>query len=305
MNATVWTVLAAALAIAAALGLRAVVRLMLEEARGSDIVREEVPLERLPSALDGLRVLFISDIHRRRLDSDLPARVEALGGAELVLIGGDVREKGVSLEQVRSNMALLRSIAPAYAVYGNHDYDGEIEELRSVLEAAGVLVLRNRHEYVRLVGREAFRLAGTDDPRTKRDRLGEALSLPACDRAKANAPLPEPDGTMPFTVLLAHDPILAHRSRHEGVEADLMLSGHTHGGQILLPLLGPAMRSSSVRKFRAGWFDLPGPAAAPKAGPRKVRLLVSSGYGTSKAPIRLNCPPEIHLLRLTRSDSDR
>lgn len=300
MKMVIGAALAAALAAAAALGGRALVRTMLKEAEGTDIVPEDVPLERLPAELEGLRLLFISDIHRRRLEPDLPERIEALGGAELVLIGGDVRETGVSLEQVRSNMALLRSIAPAYAVYGNHDYDGEIEELRAALEQEGVRVLRNRHEYVAVPGRSAFRLAGTDDPRTKRDRLREALDL-SDEAATAFSPRPEPGESMPFTVLLAHDPILAHRSRHEGIEADLMLSGHTHGGQIILPLLGPAMRSSSVRKFRAGWFDLPAPAAARKAGPRKVRLLVSSGYGTSKAPLRLNCPPEIHLLRLARS----
>lgn len=272
---------------------------MIREAAGSEVIQEAVPLEKLPSGLEGLKILFISDIHRRVIDPDLPRQVEKLGGAELVLIGGDVRETGVNLQQVRDNMRLLRSIAPAYAVFGNHDYDEDIAELDACLRAEDVTVLQNRFMFVDLPGRISFKLAGTDDPRTKRDRLEETLKTPLMPHKKA---LELFGGEAPFTLLMAHDPILAHRCRHSGIAANLVLSGHTHGGQIIFPLLGPAMRTASVRKFRAGWFDLPAPLAWQKTGPSKVRLLVSQGYGTSKAPIRLNCPPVIHLLSLERND---
>ncbi|SDR85740.1 Predicted phosphohydrolase, MPP superfamily [Paenibacillaceae bacterium GAS479] len=278
-------------------------RVMKEEAMGTDLMKETVPLARLPVGLEGLRILFISDIHRRRIDPGLSRQVEEQGGAELVLIGGDVRESGVSLELVRENMRLLSRLGPTYAVFGNHDYDEDIEALRSCLEDAEVKILQNRYQMIRLPGREPFKLAGTDDPRTLRDRLEETLTRPLA---------PEPDQSLmqlrrgssepPFTVLMTHDPILAYRSRQSGIAADLVLSGHTHGGQIVLPLFGPAMRTASVRKFRVGWFQLPAPVAWQKTGPHKVRLLVSPGYGTSKAPIRLNCPPAVHLLILTKGD---
>jgi predicted MPP superfamily phosphohydrolase len=274
------------------------IRRMMAEAASSRILAETVALERLPVSLEGLRILYVSDIHSRSLDEDLIRQIEEMGGAELVLIGGDLREKGVPLSRVEDNMRLLRRIAPVYAVFGNHDYDEDIDSLDQLLKRCSVVPLVNRHAWVTAGRRPPFKLAGVDDPRLCKDRLQEALDTPLEQSGMFHN---RQSAELPFTILLAHDPIIAHRN--PVIPADLILSGHTHGGQIILPLLGPAMRTASVRRFPSGWFELAGPLAdgRSKNGPVRVRMLVSPGYGTSKAPIRLNCPPVIHLLSLTRS----
>ncbi len=284
------------LVIAAWLGAM-LIRRMMAEAASSRIEAETVALERLPEELEGYRILYISDIHRRSLHEDVLREARDSGGADLVLIGGDMREKGVPLHRVEDNMRLLARIAPVYAVFGNHDHDEDIDSLAKLLERCGVIVLVNRYVWVQ-DGAAAFKLAGVDDPRLGKDRLQAALGTPLETAAVKAAGRPD----RPFTILLAHDPIIAHRN--PSIEADLVLSGHTHGGQIILPLIGPAMRTASVRRFPSGWFDLAGwcGKSNEKNGPERVRMLVSRGYGTSKAPIRWNCPPVIHLLSLTRSD---
>ncbi|MGU3566141.1 metallophosphoesterase [Paenibacillus sp. D51F] len=274
------------------------IRRMMAEAASSRIAAETVALERLPEALEGYRILYMSDIHRRSLNEDVLRQARDSGGADLVLIGGDMREKGVPLNRVEDNMRLLARIAPVYAVFGNHDHDEDIDSLAKLLERCGVTVLVNRYVWVQDGAAAPFKLAGVDDPRLGKDRLQAALGTPL-ETAEVKADSWPDD---PFTILLAHDPIIAHRN--PSIEADLVLSGHTHGGQIILPLIGPAMRTASVRRFRSGWFDLAGwcGKGQDKNGPERVRMLVSPGYGTSKAPIRWNCPPVIHLLSLTRSN---
>lgn len=262
---------------------------MVYEASRNRLREEEIGCERLPASFDGFRIFFISDIHRRKLHPSLIEMVRRAGGADLVLIGGDVREKGVPLERVRRNVRRLAGIAPVYMVYGNHDYDDDIKPLHKLLEREGVVTLRNESVFLSRGKGERIRLAGVDDPFTGRDRLGKAL---ANGRSQGV-----------FTLLAAHDPIIA--GRLERAEIDLMFSGHTHGGQLVLPLYGPVFRPGSVRTYCKGWFTLDpvGGSMETTTGPFPVRLFVSCGYGTSKAPIRLGVPPEAHLFTLRRARS--
>ncbi|AJY78013.1 hypothetical protein VN24_24900 [Paenibacillus beijingensis] len=262
---------------------------MVFESYRNRLQEEEISFERLPPAFDGFRIFFISDIHRRKLHPSLIAMVQQAGGADLVLIGGDVREKGVPLERVRHNVRRLAAIAPVYMVYGNHDYDDNIKPLQKLLQQESVRTLKNESVFLSR-GRERIRLAGVDDPFTERDSLKTALA----DRRASGV----------FTLLAAHDPIIADRLN--GADVDLVLSGHTHGGQMVLPLYGPVIRPGSVRTYCKGWFSLENKGgtsalAETTTGPRPVRLFVSCGYGTSKAPIRLGVPPETHLFTLRRN----
>ncbi|WP_274651676.1 metallophosphoesterase [Paenibacillus humicola] len=240
---------------------------------------QTVAHERLPGGFDGTRVLFISDVHRRVIPDAVIARCADTGGAELVLVGGDLREKGVPLARSRTNIRKLRRIAPIYLVYGNNDHRMDIRPLEVMLEEERVRVLSNE-SVVLEKGGSRIRLAGVDDPRTERDRLPLALE--------------EPEGGGPsFTLLLAHDPIIATRISPD-MRIDLALCGDTHGGQVVLPLLGPLVRRFSVMNFRCGWFR---PFKQP--GGETFRMFVSCGFGTSGMPIRFGTPAELHLFTLT------
>ena len=267
-----------AAALAAACAVLAAV--MVREAFRVRLHREEIVLPRLPAAFDGFRVFFISDVHRRTVRPLLGLLAREGGGADLVLIGGDLTERGVPHARVRDNVRLLAGVAPVYMVFGNHDYDENAEALARLLREERVTLLRNESRVIKR-GSEAIRLAGVDDPCSGRDDVRAALHGGRGGRTNC-------------TILLAHDPAIVERmTAGELRRTDLILAGHTHGGQIVLPLLGPLVRGlrylrgwqSPPRKFKAGGVGLP-------------RLFVSCGYGTSHLPLRLMAPAEAHLFTL-------
>jgi len=255
---------------------------MVTEAYRVRLIREEVAFARLPASLDGLRVLFLSDIHRRSIPARLLRRVEQAGGVDLVCIGGDLREGGVPWQRTKDNARLLAQLGPVYAVYGNHDYDDPIRPLDALLREEGVQPLVNGFVLVKGSDGSRLKICGVDDPITGRSRLAEALR-----RGEGDEP-----GL--FTLLLSHDPNILDRL--DGAQVDLVLSGHTHGGQIALPWYGPLLRSTEILTYLRGWHvQRRGVAGAP------ARLYVSTGFGTSKLPLRLLAPAEVRLFILRRA----
>ena len=269
-----WWIIGAAAAAAVGMAVWMVV-----EAYRCRVIREEVQLKRLPASFDGLRLLFISDIHRRSIPERLVNAIVEAGGADMVCIGGDLKEGGVPLERSRANVRMLSRIGPVYAVYGNHDYDEPIEQLDALLREEGVHPLVNEFVQVTRPDGSHIKLCGLDDPITGRARLTQALH-----NGQGN-------GEAPFTLLLSHDPNIL--SRLNGAEVDLILAGHTHGGQITLPIYGPLLRSPEILTYVSGWHT-----AVNEHSSLKTRLYVSTGFGTSKLPIRLGAPAEARLFIL-------
>ncbi|CAH8714332.1 metallophosphoesterase [Paenibacillus thiaminolyticus] len=257
------------------LGFCAVTGYMLREASGCNIVEEEVSLMRLPSSFDGTRLFFISDIHRRTITERELAALLQHSKADLVIVGGDMTEAGVPLERCRHNIRMLSRLGPVVAVHGNHDYNTDIRRLDDMLRELGVKLLDN--EAIRLERDGAgIWLVGWDDFSTGRTNVKLSMldvrERPGC------------------TIVVTHDPLSLRRENMEGI--DLVLSGHTHGGQICLPGFGPIRTGKFYRQYLAGWY-----AFAGKDGHR-TRLFISRGYGTSHAPVRLCSPPEVHFITL-------
>jgi uncharacterized protein len=260
------------------------------EARRVTVRETDVELNRLPASFEGTRIFFISDIHRRLLDRRVVEQAAAGGRVDLVLIGGDLRERGVPLSRTRSNIKLLASLGPVYMVYGNHDYDDQARELEVLLREEGVRVLSNDSVVLEQRGGGRLRLAGVDDAKSGRDRLEMTLAPPVDSPGRI-----EQD----CTILLAHDPIMIEKlmNRPE-LYVDLVLAGHTHGGQLVLPRIGPLYRSYTTLTYQGGWYEL---KVREAAGERRLRLFVSKGYGTSHLPLRLNAPAEAHVLILRQA----
>lgn len=224
---------------------------------------------RLPGAFDGLRILQISDVHA---DTSGPAvqRTTALVrdvDCDLCVLTGDFR--GATFGPFDSAMASMRGLveavgAPVYAVLGNHDSI----DMVGPLEAMGARVLLNRAVRIER-GVAAIYLAGVDDAHFYRtDNLDLALGEVPSDA---------------YTILLSHSPELWRQAAHSDV--DLMLSGHTHGGQICLPGGIPVFLSAKLprRLGRGAWRHL------------GLEGYTSLGCGSSVVPVRFNCPPEITL----------
>lgn len=237
----------------------------------------------LPSGFHGLRVAQLSDIHLDEYTEpsfleEIVKRVNSLA-PDVVLLTGDFVTRG-SLTFVAANHAvqrcaeILRTLAchERYAVLGNHDVTVGAALVTNSLESHGVPVLRNR--YVDLTrGGSSLSLGGTADPGTDLPDLN--LAIPA-----------RPKGPV---ILMAHAPDYADSvaAHPRASSVDLMLSGHSHGGQIRLPIVGPVVLPPMGRKYVEGPYQL-----------GRMQLYVNRGIGTVGLPFRLNCPPEISLFTL-------
>lgn len=257
---------------------------MIREAFLVNVEQRSFELARLPDSFVGTQFLFISDIHRRVLSPKTIARLQANHRIELVCIGGDLTEKGVPLARVRHNVALLRQLAPVYFVHGNNDYKTDYRRLDIMLQELSVRILDNEAVLLEKEN-EAVWLVGVDDPNTKRDNLRLAF-------AEVN------DDTV-CTLLLAHDPMIAERLGDKGI--DLILCGHTHGGQVCLPGYGPLYGTAGGQpiKYTAGLFRFKRQVRG--GGELETQMFVSRGFGTSALPIRAFCKSEMHVITLTKT----
>lgn len=244
--------------------------------RGPRDVRHEIRLPRWPRALDGFRIVQISDVHigpllDRRFAEEVTRRVNALD-PDLIVITGDLVDGPVEhLADEVAPFADLRARHGVYFVTGNHDYYSGVDPWLEKVRELGIRPLRNERVTIERDG-AAFDLAGVDDHRAALFGPGHGEDV---RRALAGRDPERP------VILLAHDPTTFKKAARHGV--DLQISGHTHGGQ-LWPF-GYVVRL--VVSFVAGPY---------REG--ESRLFVSRGTGFWGPPMRLGAPAEINELVL-------
>ncbi len=239
----------------------------LHERLQMSVTRATLPVEGLPPAFAGFKIAFLTDVHRSGLvPAVLIAEAVALAMREqpdLVILGGDyvtnfdARFAG----PVAEVLGTLSAPAGVIAVLGNHDDERVVP---AALTHRRIHVLREDRMRVTRAG------ASLDFLGIGYWTKGVSKIAPLIDRS-----------VMP--VLLAHDP--RRITEAETLEIPLVLSGHTHGGQIVLPPFGPLNR-----------FRFPIVEGTLKRG--KTLLFVSRGIGTIYLPLRINCPPEVAILTL-------
>ena len=232
------------------------------------VVRTSIPVSGLRPELDGLRIGLITDLHH---SETVPAsdvvKARTLMMAErpdLIVLGGDYVTWGDRSYVAPCSEALAGLQAPfgVYAVVGNHDDD---REMPAALVAHGYEVLRDARTTVRVRG-EKLELVGV---RFWTRRAREIARLVR--------------GAQATVVLLAHDP--RRLDEAAALNIPLVLSGHTHGGQVVLPGLGAV----AARKF---------PVVAGLGRRGNTSVFVSRGVGTVYVPYRLNCPPDVSVITL-------
>ncbi|WP_433742897.1 metallophosphoesterase [Falsibacillus pallidus] len=240
---------------------------MLQEAFQNRVLFQTLTFPEYPENMEPLNIFFISDIHRRTIHSSIIERVQTK--ADIVVIGGDLLEKGVPLTRIKENLALLKKIAPTYFIWGNNDYEVDQASFTRLLHEEGIKALKNETEFVSLgMGKEFF-LLGIDDMNQRQARLDEALRQ--CT-------------TPGFRILASHNPAIIHKMKdYPGHNISLILSGHTHGGQIHIFGYSP---------YKRGTLKTNGPVAQ----------LISNGYGTTAVPLRLGARPETHLLTISHGN---
>lgn len=246
-------------------------------ARTPPVKRVDVPLPGLDPALDGLRIAQLSDVHvgntiGREFVEAVVERTNREKVDFVALTGDFVDGKPDALREAVAPLAQLRSRHGSFFVTGNHEYFSGASAWCAEFTAMGIRVLRNETVVVEHDGAR-LAIAGIDDPFASEPGHGPDLV-----RALANRPADAP------VVLLAHQPVFAEQADHVGVS--LMLSGHTHGGQ-LWPF------SALVRLVQ--------PIVAGLVQVGRTMVYVSRGTGWWGPPMRLGAPNEITVLTLRRA----
>jgi predicted MPP superfamily phosphohydrolase len=241
-------------------------------------------LARLPRAFSGFRAVQISDIHmggwmnlsRFQSVADLIAAQKP----DVLLITGDflyghrfIESSKKGLNDLAEVLSPLAASIPSFAVLGNHDYWTNQEAVREMLCRSGVKDLTNTVFVLKRAG-ENLRLCGLDDIHHGDVRLDDVIGQLSENGA---------------AILLVHEPDFADISAATG-KFDLQVSGHTHGGQVVIPFYGPPILPRSGRKYPSGLY---------KVG--NMFQYTNRGVGVDRMPIRFNCPAEITVFELESS----
>jgi predicted MPP superfamily phosphohydrolase len=243
----------------------------LDERHQLQIARADLPVAGLPPALAGLRIGFITDVHCSRWGSPeyvgLAARRLMAEQPDLIVLGGDYVTWGDRrfVQPSAEALAPLSARHGVFGILGNHDDD---RYMPAALAARGVDVLKDARTRLTIKG-EIIDLVGIRFWTRKAADIASLLK-----------------GAAGTVVLLAHDP--RRLTEAAALNVPLVLSGHTHGGQVVLPLAG----AIAAQKF---------PVVAGMARRNRTTMFVSRGIGTVYVPVRINCPPEVAVLTLQPS----
>jgi hypothetical protein len=249
------------------------VHLLRNEILRLDVTERVINVPRLPSALDGLSIVHLSDFHfTGKVGKAYFREVVRLANQlqpDLVAVTGDLVDKSRCIDWIPETLGQLRGRHGVYFVLGNHDLRVDTGRLRRVLSQSGLIDLGGRLLPLSIRG-EPVVLAGNELP----------WLAPAADMSRC----PPPSGGRPLRIVLSHSPdqldwAVAH-------DVDLLLAGHTHGGQIRFPLVGAILTPSRQGvKYASGVFHAP-----------PTIMHVTRGV-SGNFPLRLNCPPEMaHLV---------
>jgi uncharacterized protein len=249
------------------------------------VVRLEISLARLPESFDGFTIAQLSDFHYEEHFSVVPIRkaVQIVNGLkpDLIVLTGDFVTVPVfsarsfriraanSAEPCAQILHALQAPMGKFAILGNHDVDAGATRITRMLANQQIPILLNQALPLER-GSDRLWLIGVDDALSGEPDLGAAIRH-----------IPHNDGR----ILLAHEPDFADESSLLSI--DLQLSGHSHGGQIWIPGIGAPWLPPLSRKYPRGLYQV-----------GNLMLYTNIGIGTIRAPIRINCPPEITLITL-------
>ncbi len=243
------------------------------EPRWLDTTYTQVPMVNLPLKFRGFRIALLTDIHlgpfvTRSWVENAVTLINSMK-IDLVVLGGDFVIHSASY--IEPCMRILAGLTPpSCAVLGNHDHWEDAELTETLLhDLVGSEVLRNRGTWITR-GDASIRIWGVGD------LWEDEQLLDGCRPDRYNGPV----------ILITHNPDFAEEIP-DGT-ADLVLAGHTHGGQVVLPIIGaPILPSYYGQKYRSGtvWNG-------------KTMVYVSRGIGVGSPPVRLNCRPELAVLEL-------
>ena len=256
-----------------------------QQNRSLDIEHQTILLDDLPQELDQLKIVHLSDTHFERNRISIETLLSAIKQAQpdFIFLTGDLIDRTADLSKIPLEEfgRSLVAIAPTYAVSGNHETSsGQLTEWEHNINDSGIVLLNNEQLTLAANGAQ-LALAGVSDE-------SHPDEVPIVDAASNDTPV----------LLLAHHPeyFEQYLTSNPLIQPDIIFSGHAHGGQIRLPLIGPlyAPGQGLFPKYTTGIYT-------SEADPSK-KLVVSRGIGNSVFPFRINNKPHLLIITLERTN---
>lgn len=248
-----------------------------------ELTETEIFIRDLPAGFENFRIAHITDVHHSRIVSiDEVRRVVALANntkPDIIVLTGDyTTSRRNYIEPCAEALGELAAPEGVWAVLGNHDHYTDGELTARALTRRQINLLNNANTTLTRAGGDALQLSGVDDWGWGKADWGRALR--GLNRARPS-------------LLLSHDPVVLDEAEARGLS--LILSGHTHGGQICLPGIGaPAGWLANNLRYLRGLYEREG-----------TQLYVSRGTGMIGLPVRLGARPEVAVLRLRRKPDEK
>ena len=253
------------------------------------VSRLTISFDKLPEKFDGFKIIHLSDLHSKSFGKNQQRLANILDKSkpDMIVITGDLVDQKHYDEQVALELVNQAvEIAPVFFVMGNHEWwSGQFGSLEKQLIKAGVYVLRNSWQTIEVDGQKIV-ICGIDDPAAAGNQYDEGgfieqqLQETLSKLSKDN-----------FKILLSHRP--EKLTLYAQYEANLVLSGHAHGGQFRIPFIGGlvAPNQGFFPKYTSGVY-----------GDKDTTMIVSRGLGNSIIPLRILNRPEVIEIVLNRED---
>lgn len=234
-------------------------------------------IESLPSYFNGFKITHFSDIHYGRTTNELELQkmVEKINltNADIIVFTGDLFDNGINLsdkniDTLKNSLSKINAKQKKYAIKGDNDLEKE-DTYTEIMTSAGFQILENQNELIFHQGNTPIQMIGISSLQ-KEKNLKESSKT-----TEANIAL---------KILLSHEPIIIEELNDEKI--DLILSGHSLGGLINLPYIGPILKKENTNNYQNGFYELSG-----------TKMYVSSGIGTEKYSFRFQNKPSINLYR--------
>ncbi len=245
-----------------------------------DITHHSISHPLIPSSFYGKRIVQFSDVHiGHNYDiEDLQKLIKKINelSPDIVLFTGDLFDNPntyTDTDMLAQELTTIKAPLGKFAIYGNHDHGGYgTDKYRRVMKKAQFTLLRNQHDVIQLPDKSMIAIVGVDDM---------ILGRPDMNQAFIEVP------SNLYTILMLHEPDGADEASN--FSAHLQLSGHSHGGQVKLPIYGAVVAPPLGQKYMEGFYDVDG-----------MTLYVNRGLGTTQLPFRFLCVPELTVFTLEK-----
>jgi hypothetical protein len=233
--------------------------------------------ESLPSNFNGLKIVHFSDIHfgKTTNEKELEKVVKEINltNPDIVIFSGDLFDEGINLSDknidfLKKTLSLIKAKYQKYTIKGDNDYQN-IEKYEEIMKEANFKVLNHKNELIFMEGSSPIQIAGV--PSLQK----EELNLNNLYQTDIN--------NVAYKILIAHEPVIINSVKEE---VNLILCGHSLGGLINFPYIGPLLKKEYTEEFQEGYYKV-----------NNTSMYVSSGIGTENIRFRFNNAPSINLYR--------